>query len=226
MREKVILTWSGGKESSLALYELQITDDYEIVTLLTSITEGFDRISMHGVRNALLERQGEPLGLPVEKVYIRRCASNEEYESKMKDRLMHYRRRGVSSVVFGDIFLEDVRNYREENLSKVGMRGFFPLWKRDTSELARIFIDSGFKAVITCIDSHALDERFVGREFDGQFLSELPPGVDPCGENGEFHSFVYDGPIFRKKVLHQKGEVVLRENRFYYCDLRPVEANN
>ena len=222
MIEKVVLTWSGGKDSAIVLYELQKTNGYEISALLTTITEDYDRISMHGVRSVLLEQQAESLGLPVEKIYIEKNESNEEYEAKMKDKLMQYQSRGVLSIVFGDIFLEDVRKYREEKLSKLGIKGIFPIWKRDTTELAHTFIDLGFKAVITCIDLKVLDKTFVGKVFDEQFLSELPSNVDPCGENGEFHSYVYDGPIFRKRILYKKGKVVLRENRFYYCDLMPV----
>ena len=142
--------------------------------------------------------------------------------TEMQIVLAKYLAAGVSSVVFGDIFLEDVRKYREDNLSKIGMQAIFPMWKADTTELAHRFIDLRFKAVITCVDSNVLDKKFVGRAFDEQFLSELPSSVDPCGENGEFHSFVYDGPIFRKRISHTIGEVVLRENRFYYCDLIPV----
>ncbi|NIS59889.1 MAG: diphthine--ammonia ligase [Proteobacteria bacterium] len=222
MPEKIVLTWSGGKESAMALYELQGNHDYEVAALLTTVTEDFNRISMHGVRAHLVELQAEYLGLAMEKVYITKSSSNEQYEAKMRDKLMGYQRLGVLSVVFGDIFLEDVRKYREENLSKIGMKGVFPLWKKDTTELAHTFIDLGFKAVVTCVDSHVLDKIFVGRVFDEQFLSELPPTVDPCGENGEFHSFVYEGPIFRKRISHEKGEVILRDNRFYYCDLIPV----
>ena len=219
MTEKALFTWSGGKDSAMALYELKMTHSYEILALLTTVTEDYDRISMHGVRSILLEQQAESLGFPVEEVYITKNSSNEEYEARMRDKLIYYRSRGVLSVVFGDVFLEDLRRYREENLSKIGMKGIFPIWKRDTTELAHAFIDLGFRAVITCVDSNVLDKVFVGRVFDEQFLSELPSTVDPCGENGEFHSFVYDGPIFRKRILHEKGEVILRDNRFYYCDL-------
>jgi uncharacterized protein (TIGR00290 family) len=196
--------------------------NYKIWALLTTITDGYDRISMHGVRNALLERQIESLGFPLRKVYISKDSSNQEYEAKIKDALLHYRAQGVSSVAFGDIFLEDLRRYREENLSRIGLKGIFPLWRRDTARLAQRFIDLGFKAVISCIDSKCLDKSFAGRVFDEQFLSELPSGVDPCGENGEFHSFVYDGPIFKSEISYEKGEVVLRDNRFYYCDLIPI----
>jgi uncharacterized protein (TIGR00290 family) len=176
---------------------------------------------MHGVRRILVEQQARSLGFDIEEVPVSRNSSNEEYERKMGEVLERYQSAGVGAVVFGDVFLEDLRQYRENNLSKTGMKGIFPLWKIDTAELAETFIDSGFKAVITCVDSNVLGKTFVGRSFDEQFLSELPSGVDPCGENGEFHSFVYDGPIFRDRVAHRTGGVVLREKRFYYCDLVP-----
>lgn len=225
MKEKVILSWSGGKDSTLALHELQKKENYEIVALLTTVTDDYDRISMHGVRRILLERQAESLGFPLEKVFISRRHSNEEYKSKMQDVLTKYLVSGVSSIAFGDIFLEDVRKYREDNLAKIKMKGIFPLWGRDTTELALAFIDLGFKAVITCIDSNALDKRFVGRAFDEQFLSELPDIADPCGENGEFHSFVYEGPIFQERILFTMGNVVLRDDRFYFCDLIPAQRD-
>ena len=223
MKEKVIFSWSAGKDSALAFYELQKTKNYEITALLTTVTKDYDRISMHGVRRVLLELQAESLGFPLEKVFISKNTSNGDYESKMRNVLVEYLTAGISSVVFGDISLEDLRKYRENNLSKIGMKGIFPLWKRNTTELAHKFINSGFKAVITCVDSNVLDKMFIGRAFDEQFLSELPFAVDPCGENGEFHSFVYDGPIFRQKILYTTGEVVLRESRFYYCDLIPLQ---
>ena len=222
MIPKALFTWSGGKDSAMALYELQKSGDYEVAALLTTVTEDYDRSSMHGVRSILLERQAESLGIPAEKIYITRESSDKEYEEKMRSKLTSCKNRGISSVVFGDIFLEDLRKYREENLSRIGMKGVFPIWKRDTRELAHTFVDLGFKAVITCVDSRVLDKRFVGREFDGHFLTELPDAVDPCGENGEFHSFVYEGPIFRQKILFSRGETVLRDNRFYYHDLIPA----
>lgn len=205
----------------MALYELQNSSRYEI-TLLTTVTGDYERISMHGVRRVLLERQAESLGLELEKVYITKDSGSQGYESRMLDKLTHYKNLGVRLVAFGDIFLEDLKRYREANLAKIGMEGVFPIWKRDTPGLARKFIDLGFKAIITCVDSELLAPSFAGRLFDEQFLSELPPGVDPCGENGEFHSFVYDGPPFRKKVSYKKGDVVCRQGRFYYCDLIPV----
>jgi uncharacterized protein (TIGR00290 family) len=220
--ERVLLTWSGGKDSAMALHQLQSSGVYQVLALLTTVTEQYDRVSMHGVRTVLLERQSESLGLPLEKIYIGKDASNAEYEARMRDRLTYYQARDVSCVAFGDLYLEDVRRYREENLARVGMKGLFPLWGSDTRALAHSFIELGFKAVVTCVDSNLLDGAFVGRDFDESFLAELPPTVDPCGENGEFHSFVYDGPLFRSRVIHEKGEVVLRESRFYYCDLVPV----
>lgn len=223
MKEKAIFSWSGGKDSALALYELMKRADYEVAALLTTLNQDYDRISMHGVRRILLEQQAQSLGFALEKVLISKNSSNEEYECKMQEVLEKYQAAGICSVGFGDIFLEDLRKYREENLSKIGMKGIFPIWKFNTTELTNTFIGSGFKAVITCVDSNVLDKIFVGRTFDEQFLSELPFTVDPCGENGEFHSFVYDGPIFRDSIPHTTGEVVLREKRFYYCDLVPFE---
>lgn len=221
---KVLLAWSGGKDSTMALYELQMAHNHEILALLTTITEDYDRISMHGVRRILLEQQADSLGLPLEKVFISKNTSNKEYESKMGEVLTRYLKADISSVVFGDIFLEDVREYREGNLAKVGMRGIFPIWKRKTTELAHTFIDLGFRAIITCVDSTVLDKSFVGRIYDEQFLRELPSNVDPCGENGEFHSFVYDGPIFRERISFTIGDIVLRDNRFYFCDLIPAQG--
>ena len=222
MGEKVIVAWSGGKDSALALYEILNAKSYEVLELLTTVTQDYDRISIHGVRSVLLEQQARSLGFPLEKMFISKGASDAEYESILLKSLSGHRTNGVFSVVFGDIFLEDVRKYREGILSKVGMKGIFPLWKRDTRQLARAFVDLGFKAVITCVDSKSLGKDFVGREFDRQFLADLPFNVDPCGENGEFHSFVYDGPIFSERIFFTKGEIVLRENRFYYCDLVPT----
>ena len=215
MKERVLLSWSGGKDSALALHELRKSGKYEVAALLTTITRDYDRICMHGVRSILLEQQAESLALPLEKIFLSKNASNEEYESSMRQILERYRAEGVCGVVFGDIFLEDLKRYRQEKLSQIGMKGLFPIWKRDTAELACAFIDLGFEAIVTCADSNLLDSTLVGRPFDEQFLSTLPEAVDPCGENGEFHSFVSDGPIFQRQIPHTTGEVVLRENGFY-----------
>ncbi|MGD0878690.1 MAG: diphthine--ammonia ligase [Anaerolineales bacterium] len=220
--QKVLVSWSGGKDSALALYETLKDQNYLISALLTTLTGDYDRICMHGVRRSLLERQAAALGFPLEKVFISKNASNEEYEAGMGQVLAKYQAAGVGSVLFGDIFLEDLRKYREEKLATLGMQGIFPLWKRDTHELALSLTTLGFKAITTCVDTSLLDGKFVGREIDQQFLSELPATVDVCGENGEYHSFVYAGPIFKQSVPFTLGETVLRENRFNYCDLLPV----
>jgi uncharacterized protein (TIGR00290 family) len=220
--ESVLVSWSGGKDSAMALYEILKNKDYRVAALLTTVTEDFDRISMHGVRRVLLERQAASLGLPLEIVLIPKNASNEQYEANMGSVLAKHKDTGTSSVVFGDIFLEDLRKYREDKLATLDMRGIFPLWKKDTRYLARSLEALGFKAITTCVDTEALGKEFVGRLIDKQFLSELPPTVDACGENGEYHSFVYDGPIFKESVSCKPGEIVLRENRFCFCDLIPA----
>jgi len=221
MKEKGIVSWSGGKDSVLALCEILKAGCYDVLGLLTTVTVDFDRISVHGVRRVLVEQQAISLDFPLEKMLVPKGVGDREYENKLLAVLEGNRNKDVSSVVFGDIFLEDVREYREQLLSKVGMKGLFPLWKRNTRELAHNFIDNGFKATVTVVDSNFLGGEFAGRELDEPFLSDLPSIVDPCSENGEFHSFVYDGPIFRERVHFVKGEVVLKENRFYYCDLIP-----
>jgi uncharacterized protein (TIGR00290 family) len=218
-KEKVLLSWSGGKDSASAFHEISQDLRYEIVGLLTTVTEDYRRISMHGVREALLEQQARSIGLPLSKVLISKNGSNEEYESQMKEALLKFQQSGVNTVVFGDIFLEDIRKYREGNLARVGMKGVFPIWKKDN--LPQTFIDSGFKAIVTCIDAKALNKKFVGRLIDREFLDELPAGIDPNGENGEFHSFVFDGPIFHQKIDFILGEVVHRDG-FYFCDLEPL----
>jgi len=217
--ERVLVSWSGGKDSAMALSEILKSKDCDVAALLTTVTKDYDRISMHGVRVALLRQQTASLGMELEEVLIPKNASNEEYEQSMTKTLAKHRSSGVTSVVFGDIFLEDLRKYREERLSLMNMRGVFPIWKRETNELAHSFIAAGFKAITTCVDTTKLGQEFVGREIDEKFLSDLPVGVDPCGENGEYHTFVYDGPIFKKRIRFTLGEKVLRENRFYYCDL-------
>ena len=224
--ENVLVSWSGGKDGAVALGEVLKERRYRVAALLTTVTEDYDRTSMHGVRRCLLERQVESLGFPLELVTISRNATNAEYEEKMGQLLERYRVLGVTSVVFGDIFLEDLRRYREEKLAQVGMTAVFPLWKRDTRELAHSLAPQGFRAITTCVDAHALDPKFVGRMIDEHFLTELPESVDPCGENGEFHSFVYDAPIFRRPISFTVGETVLRENRFCFCDLIPNAAAN
>ncbi len=221
--EKALFCWSGGKDSATSLYEIWKTKKYEVVSLLTTITEGYDRISMHGVRRVLVEQQAKSLGLPIEEVFISKASSNEEYESKMREVLTRFKKDGVSLAIFGDVFLKGVRKYREDNLLKLGMKGIFPIWGRNTARLTRTFIDLGFRAITTCVDSKVLDKRFLGRVIDKDFLDDLPSNVDPAGEDGEFHSFVFDGPIFGERIAYTLGEQVLRDS-FYFCDLLPVKS--
>jgi uncharacterized protein (TIGR00290 family) len=223
--EDVLMAWSGGKDSALALYTLQQRADVRVVALLTTVTEGYDRVSMHGVRRALLEQQAVALGLPLHVVTIPQQASMESYGTRMEAALRGWQAQGVSACAFGDIFLEDVRAYREANLARIGMKALFPLWGRDTQELAEWFLAWGFQAVVTCVDSQQLDPTFAGRHLDADFLAALPPTVDPCGENGEFHSFVFAGPLFRRPVTWVAGEIVVRDAYFHFCDLLPPDAD-
>jgi len=218
-KEKVVISWSGGKDSALALYRIIKSEKYEIFCLLTTITQDFNRVTMHGVRRELIRKQAESLGFELKEVFIPSYAKNEIYEEKMREANLELLSKGIRKHVFGDIFLEDVRKYREDNLRKLNLEGIWPLWGEDTRKLAKEFINLGFKAIICSIDGNILDSSFVGREFDDDFLSDLPNNVDPCGERGEFHSFVYDGPIFKNKVEFKIGEKVFRDNRFYFIDL-------
>ena len=225
MTQKAIFCWSGGKDSARALYEARLDGQYEILALLTTVTRDFDRVSMHGIRISLIEEQAKALGLELEKIFISAGASDDEYDQQMRQKLGAFKTRGISCVLFGDIFLEDLRQYREDRLAEVGLKAVFPIWYRDTAELTSEFVEMGFKAVTTCVDSRVLDESYVGRVIDGPFISSLPAGVDPCGENGEFHSFVYDGPLFDSPVKFRTADKVLREG-FYFCDLVPAAAES
>lgn len=218
MKEKILLSWSGGKDSTLALYELMKQDKYDI-TLLSTITDKYERISMHGVRETLIDRQAESLGCYLEKVYISPECTNEEYGRKMEEAMSKYKKLGVTKIAFGDLFLQDIREYREKNLQKAGMGAIFPIWGNNTGALANTFIELNFKAILTCVDTKALDGAFAGRLYDKKLLADLPENIDPCGENGEFHSFVFDGPIFKKKINFTVGEKTLRNERFEFCDL-------
>jgi uncharacterized protein (TIGR00290 family) len=215
-----LASWSGGKDCGLALYDVQQSRALRVETLVVTCTRDFDRISMHGVRNVLLDAQGARLGLPVERVSIAKGAGNEEYEATMHALWVQHHRRGVRHVMFGDLFLGDIRAYRSRLLARAGMSGVYPLWKQDTRALADRFIDLGFKAVLVCVDPRKLDPSFAGRAFDRDLLADLPADVDPCGENGEFHTFVWNGPNFAAPVDLQRGEVVHRDG-FVFCDLVP-----
>jgi uncharacterized protein (TIGR00290 family) len=216
-----LMSWSGGKDSCLALYEIQRAKSHRVAALLTTVTRDYDRISMHGVRRVLLERQAASLGLPLHQVLISKHATNEEYEDRMREAFLVYRCKGIDSIIFGDLFLEDIRAYREQFLAQHQMRGVFPVWKRDTSRFIKEFIELGFKAIVTCVNSDRLDRSFAGRLIDNAFLSSLPADVDPCGENGEFHSFVFDGPSFTEAVKFTLGETVSRSS-FWFRDLLPA----
>ena len=220
-REPVVLAFSGGKDSSLSLHALRNDDRFEVAALVTTVTEGYDRISMHGVRRSLLREQAASIGLPLTEVTIPPRASNRVYERAMGEAFTKLRTSGIRHVAFGDIFLEDVRDYRLRQLGELGLEGVFPLWGRPTDRLARSFVDGGFRARIVCLDPAVLDVSFAGREFDDGLLADLPDRVDPCGENGEFHTFVFDGPIFRRPLAVSVGEVVQRDG-FCFCDLLPV----
>jgi len=210
MKEKIIFCWSGGKDSVLALNRILQDGRYEVTALLTTCNEHFQRVSMHGVRLELLEHQAAALGLPLEKIFVSQRSSNEEYQRKMSACLLAHQARGVTACAFGDIFLEDLKRWREDNLEKVGMRGIFPLWKIDTRELIREFITLGFGTVICCVNDAYLGEDAAGRLLDASFIASLPAGVDPCGENGEFHSFAFAGPVFKQPVKFKVGEKVYR----------------
>jgi uncharacterized protein (TIGR00290 family) len=219
--EPVILSWSGGKDSALALDRLRTDSSVQVVALVTSVTATYDRISIHGVRRALLHAQAESLGVPVHEIVLAPQCTNESYDAAMAQTLLRMKSLypGVTRIAYGDLFLEDVRRYREERLPSLGLRGAFPLWGLDTTLLAREFVDRGFEARLVCVDTTQLDARFAGRAYDHALLDELPPTVDPCGERGEFHTFVSNGPGFRVPVPHAVGQVVLRDDRFAYCDL-------
>ena len=220
--EPILFCWSGGKDSAMALHTILQRDDVQVTALLTTVTEGYERISMHGVRRELLERQAQSIGLPLHEVRIPPQCVNPIYEARMEEALRVHYNQGVRKVAFGDIFLEDLRVYREKNLARIGMTALFPIWKRDTRELIRLFHAQRFRAIAVCVDPKVLDRRFAGRELDESFFPDLPPGVDPCGENGEFHTFVFDGPIFRSPIPVRTGDVVDRDS-FIFCDLRQGE---
>jgi len=226
MRTAVVMSWSGGKDSALALHELRRDPRYEVVALLTSVSEEFRRVSHHGVREELLEAQAQAIGLPLTKIYLPSGHStpctNEVYEQIMGRVMEDFRSQGVDTVGFGDLFLEDLRAWRENHLARAGMTGVFPIWKRDTRELSRQIVAMGFKAILSCVEGK-VGPGFVGRSYDDRLLEDLPAGIDPCGEYGEFHSFVYDGPCFRRSVAVKVGETVVRDGR-YYADLLLAES--
>jgi uncharacterized protein (TIGR00290 family) len=242
--QKAIFNWSSGKDSALTLYKILQNQDYQITYLLTSVNQQFKRISMHGVRVELLQEQAQSIGLPLKIIEIPEMPTMEVYDKIMNESLIDLKKEGITHSIFGDIFLEDLRKYREEQLAKVGFKGVFPLWKIPTKDLIHEFIRLGFKTVVVCVNERYLDKNFVGRIIDENFINALPDDVDVCGENGEFHTFTFDGPIFSEPVNFEIGEIVYRKYEkpktdgasdtacdtsstdaftygFWYCDLVP-----
>jgi uncharacterized protein (TIGR00290 family) len=218
----VLLAWSGGKDSTLALERLLDDPSVRVAALITTVTSGYDRIAIHGVRRSILRRQTESLALPLIEAEIPPQASNDAYEASFADALRRACATSdapVDTIAFGDLFLADVRAYREAMLARLGWRGEFPLWGEDTARLARHFIERGYHAILSCVDTQQLDAAFCGRDFDASLLADLPASVDPCGENGEFHTCVHAGPLFRSSIPLERGEGVLRDGRFQYVDL-------
>lgn len=227
--KKAYLNWSSGKDAALALYRIRQQGELNIGKLLTTINSDLDRISMHGLRKELLFAQVQQIGLPLKLVSLPGTVSSEVYNQKMQSVVEDLKQEGFTHSVFGDIFLEDLKKYREEQLAQVGLKAVFPLWMNDTAKLIREFIEIGFKAIVVCANSRLLDPSFCGRIIDETFIKDLPEGVDPCGENGEFHTFVFDGPLFKAPVTFEIGEKMEKEykpskdwdTRFCYCDLIP-----
>lgn len=219
-RPKAWLSWSSGKDSAWALHAIRLRQELDVVALLTTISAPFARVAMHAVRESLLDAQAHAVGLPLVKVLLPNPCPNETYEKAMADAMVRARAEGITRVVFGDLFLQDIRQYREEKLTPGGMTPVFPLWGIDTAALARAMVDSGLRAYLTCVDPKKLDASFAGRVFDAGLLADLPAGVDPCGEHGEFHSFAFAGPMFRAPLSAKVGEVVEREG-FIFADVLP-----
>lgn len=231
MKEKAVFNWSGGKDSTLALYKILKESDFEVVSLLTTLNKKYNRISMHGVPAVLLEQQTESIGIPLRKIMLPEMTNMKTYSRIMGNETAAWQKQGVSIFIFGDLFLEDVRSYREKHLAGSGIRPEFPIWQYGTGKAARELISLGYKAVLTSVDASKLDSSFSGRLYDEQLLADLPPGVDPCGENGEFHTFVFDGPIFSKPVNFTLGETIHKtyqledkslSSGFYFTDLVPA----
>ena len=217
-RTKTLLAWSSGKDSAYALWALRQRADIEVAGLLTTLNAAVDRVSMHAVRESVLEEQARACRLPLFQVPLPDPCSDEEYRGAMSAAIVEARRQGIEAIAFGDLFLADVRAYREAQLSGTGIAPLFPLWGRPTADLAGEMIDEGMEAIVTCVDTEQLDARFAGRAFDRLLLRELPPGVDPCAENGEFHTLAIAGPMFHERIEVEVGDVVDR-GRFVFADV-------
>ncbi len=224
-RPKTILSWSSGKDSAWALYRMRQQAEHEVVGLLTTISRPQQRVAMHAVREELLDAQAAALGLPLIKVSIPSPCSNEIYEEAMGAAVARMRGEGVTVIAFGDLYLADIRAYREDRLAGSGLTAHFPLWGSDTGQLARTMVDAGLRAYLSCVDPARLDPTFLGRIFDQSLLADLPPAVDPCGEEGEFHSFVFQGPMFDKALAVRRGEVIVRDG-FHFIDLKFDEGRD
>lgn len=222
--KRTLLSWSSGKDSAWSLHLLRNMPAYEVVGLLTTFNESADRVAMHGVRRSLVRAQAAAANLPLWEIELPWPCSNEKYESAMKSACERAVQSGIEVVAFGDLFLADIRAYREKQLSGTGLEPVFPVWEIPTDTLAREMIAAGVRAKLTCVDSKQIDPKLAGREFDSQLLSELPASADPCGENGEFHSFVYAGPMFRNPIPVETGAIVQRE-QFVYADMLPAERS-
>lgn len=220
-RPKALVSWSSGKDSAFAVHQMRAAGEYEVVGALTTVTASFARVSMHGVREQLLDAQVAALGVPCTKIYIPSPCPNSVYEREMAGALGAAKSNGVTHVVFGDLFLQDIRTYREQRLAELALTGLFPLWMRDTAQLAREMLEAGCEATLTCVDLRKLDVSYAGRRFDADLLRDLPAGVDPCGEYGEFHTFASDGPMFRVPIRVCVGELVERDG-FAFADLLPT----
>lgn len=220
MKPKTLLSWSSGKDSAWTLHVLRQQGDVELVGLLTTLNAAHDRVAMHAVRASLLEQQAEAAGLPLIKIPLPWPCSNEDYEALMSAAVKRAHAEGVTQIAFGDLFLEDIRRYREERLRGTGITPIFPLWQIPTPTLAKQMVHGGLRARLTCVDPRQLSKEFAGRDFDAALLEALPESVDPCGENGEFHSFAYAGPMFRAPIAIKSGEVVERDG-FIFADLLP-----
>lgn len=221
--KRVLLSWSSGKDSAWSLHLLRRTPEYDVVGLLTTFNGSADRVAMHGVRRSLVRAQAAAAGLPLWEVELPWPCSNEQYESAMKSACARAVQNGIECVAFGDLFLTDIRAYREKQLSGTGLEPLFPVWGIPTTSLAHEMMAAGLRAKLTCVDSKQIDPRLAGREFDAQLLSDLSASADPCGENGEFHSFVYAGPMFREPIPFDAGEIVQR-GQFFYADLVPAPS--
>ena len=221
--KRVLLSWSSGKDCAWALHLLRLQPDIEIVGLLTTINAQFDRVAMHGTRRSILEAQAAAAQLPLWKIPLPWPCPNEIYEQLIAEACRRARAEDINAIAFGDLFLREIRAYREKQLASTGIEPLFPLWDMPTADLAREMIAGGLRAKLVCVDSRQLDPSFAGRDFDANFLRDLPPGIDPCGENGEFHSCVFAGPMFQYPIALNPGEIVDRDG-FIYADFRPSQA--